>query len=47
MITFHLGVIDLPYEDENTTTGDIAEYLEEKYQIMQTFLTGTGTTSPI
>ncbi|EJP6912203.1 hypothetical protein NY642_001281 [Salmonella enterica] len=37
MITFHLGVIDVPYEDENTTTGDVAEYLEEKYQIMQTF----------
>jgi hypothetical protein len=37
MITFHLGVIDIPYEDENTTTGDVAEYLEEKYQIMQTF----------
>ncbi|EJP8593797.1 hypothetical protein NWJ87_005202, partial [Salmonella enterica] len=37
MITFHLGVIDVQYEDENTTTGDVAEYLEEKYQIMQTF----------
>lgn len=37
MITLHLGVIDIPYEDENTTTGDVAEYLEEKYQIMQTF----------
>ncbi|HGY5183032.1 TPA: hypothetical protein ACNV5L_003370 [Citrobacter braakii] len=37
MITLHLGVIDIPYEDEDTTTGDVAEYLEEKYQIMQTF----------
>nr|WP_245168508.1 hypothetical protein [Enterobacter roggenkampii] len=45
MITFHLGVIDVPYEDENTTTGDVAEYLEEKYQIMQTFSTGTAKTS--
>ncbi|HHE5967920.1 TPA: hypothetical protein ACPE2G_000286 [Citrobacter braakii] len=42
MITFHLGVIDLPYEDENTTTGDVAEYLEEKYQIMQTFFDRYG-----
>jgi hypothetical protein len=37
VITLHLGVIDIPYEDEDTTTGDVAEYLEEKYQIMQTF----------
>ncbi|PIJ48830.1 hypothetical protein BL250_02275 [Erwinia sp. OLTSP20] len=37
MITFHLGVIDIPYEDENTTTGDVAGYLESKYRIMQTF----------
>jgi len=37
MITFHLGVIDIPYEDEDTTTGTVAEALEEKYHIMQTF----------
>lgn len=42
MITLHLGVIDIPYEDENTTTGDVAEYLEEKYQIMQTFFDRYG-----
>lgn len=42
MITFHLGVIDIPYEDENATTGDVAEYLEEKYQIMQTFFDRYG-----
>ncbi|MBA8062399.1 hypothetical protein HV077_08315 [Citrobacter freundii] len=42
MITFHLGVIDIPYEDENITTGDVAEYLEEKYQIMQTFFDRYG-----
>ncbi|MZL16103.1 hypothetical protein, partial [Citrobacter amalonaticus] len=42
MITFHLGVIDIPYEDENTTTGDVAEYLEEKYRIMQTFFDRYG-----
>lgn len=42
MITFHLGVIDIPYEDEDTTTGDVAEYLEEKYQIMQTFFDRYG-----
>ena len=43
----HLGVIDIPYEDENTTTGSVAEELEARYQIMQTFLTATGTTSLI
>ncbi|EPY4902290.1 TPA: hypothetical protein U6I50_004933 [Klebsiella pneumoniae] len=43
MITFHLGVIDIPYEDEDTTTGDVAEYLEEKYQIMQTFFDRYGS----
>jgi len=42
MITFHLGVIDIPYEDDNTTTGDVAQYLEEKYQIMQTFFERYG-----
>ncbi|WP_158781590.1 hypothetical protein [Pantoea sp. BAV 3049] len=42
MITLHLGVIDIPYEDEGTTTGDVAERLEEKYQIMQTFFNRYG-----
>lgn len=38
----HLGVIDIPYEDENTTTGDVAERLEKKYRIMQTFFDRYG-----
>ena len=42
MITFHLGVIDIPYKDESTTTSDVAVYLEEKYQIMQTFFDRYG-----
>lgn len=42
MITFHLGVIDIPYGDESTTTSDVAVYLEEKYQIMQTFFDRYG-----
>ncbi|MFU0965722.1 hypothetical protein [Kluyvera ascorbata] len=42
MITLHLGVIDIPYEDENTTTGDVAEFLEGKYKIMQTFFDRHG-----
>ncbi len=42
MITFHLGVMDIPYEDENTTTGDVAEKLEAKYHIMQTFFNRYG-----
>ncbi|WP_313439369.1 hypothetical protein [Atlantibacter hermannii] len=42
MITLHLGVIDVPYEGEGTTTGDVAERLEEKYRIMQTFFDRYG-----
>ncbi|VTN19569.1 Uncharacterised protein [Klebsiella pneumoniae] len=42
MITFHLGVMDIPYEDENTTTGSVAEELEARYQIMQTFFDRYG-----
>lgn len=42
MITFHLGVIDVPYEDENTTTGSVAEELEARYHIMQTFFDRYG-----
>ncbi len=39
MLTLHLGVVDLPYphETEGTTTGDVAEFLEAKYHVMQTF----------
>ena len=42
MITLHLGVIDIPYEGEGSTTGDVAERLEEKYRIMQTFFDRYG-----
>ncbi|KAF6596203.1 hypothetical protein G9G39_03800 [Cronobacter sp. EKM101R] len=38
----HLGVIDIPYESESTTTGDVAEFLEQKYRIMQTFFDRHG-----
>ncbi|AHE73407.1 hypothetical protein M942_22590 [Enterobacter ludwigii] len=38
----HLGVINIPYENENTTTGDVAERLETKYHIMQTFFDRYG-----
>ena len=34
----HLGVIDIPYVDEaSTTTGDVAEKLEEKYHVMEAY----------
>ncbi|MBL0907810.1 MULTISPECIES: hypothetical protein [Pectobacterium] len=42
MITLHLGVMDIPYEGEGKTTGDVAELLEAKYQIMQTFFDRYG-----
>nr|WP_239509307.1 hypothetical protein [Citrobacter sp. CRE-46] len=34
--------MDIPYENENTTTGDVAEILEGKYHIMQTFFDRHG-----
>jgi hypothetical protein len=42
IVKLHLGVIDIPYENENTTTGDVAEILEGKYRIMQTFFDRHG-----
>ncbi|WP_407258081.1 hypothetical protein [Klebsiella quasipneumoniae] len=33
----HLGVEDIPYESESVTTGDVAEFLEDKYGIMAHF----------
>lgn len=41
-VKLHLGVMDIPYENENTTTGDVAEILEGKYRIMQTFFDRHG-----
>jgi len=32
-----LGVIDIPYADGKTTTGDVAEILEDEYHVMQIF----------
>ena len=40
MTTLHLGVNDVPYDykgSEGQSTGDVAETLEAKYSIMQTF----------
>lgn len=42
LMKLHLGVIDIPYEDEDTTTGSVAEALEGKYKIMQTFFDRYG-----
>lgn len=44
MTTLHLGVVDLPYvlakngKDANTSTGDVASFLEEDYGIMAFFV---------
>ena len=42
MPTLQLGVLDVAYSDAQggdgtTTTGDVAEILEDRYQVMQTF----------
>jgi hypothetical protein len=39
---FHLGVLEMPYADAGVTTGDVAEILESKYSIMQTFVDTIG-----
>ncbi len=33
----HLGVIEIPYDGEDVTTGDVAEFLEDRYSVMQLF----------
>jgi len=36
--TLHLGVIEIPYVDNASVgTGDVAEYLEHNYSLMETF----------
>jgi hypothetical protein len=48
-LKIHLGVIDLPYQEfsmgptkggkvERATTGDVAEWLEDKYEVMGRFV---------
>lgn len=36
-LTVHLGVLEAPYDDGKATTGEVAEKLEGKYHLMQTF----------
>lgn len=33
----HLGVIELPYTNGSESTGDVAQYLEDKYHVMDVF----------
>lgn len=40
MATLHLGVLVIPYggsKKSGTTTGDVAEYLEKKYELMERY----------
>lgn len=37
VVKLHLGVIEIPYDDEDVTTGDVAAFLEERYSVMQLF----------
>ena len=38
MLTLHLGEVVVPYAEEGKTTGDVAEILEGKYNVMQIFV---------
>ena len=33
----HLGVVDAAYAEDGETTGEVAQYLEDKFGVMQTF----------
>jgi len=37
MTKLYLGVIDLPYTESGQTTGDVAEILEGKYKVMESY----------
>lgn len=39
MATLHLGVLVIPYggKSKGTTTGDVAEFLEARYHLMETY----------
>lgn len=40
MAVIHFGVVEVAYKEDGkiTTTGDVAEILEDKYAVMQTFI---------
>jgi hypothetical protein len=42
MTTLHLGVLDVPYDEGTSTTGDVAEILEARYHIMELFVETKG-----
>jgi hypothetical protein len=37
MTKLHLGVVDLPYTESGQTTGEVAEILEGKYKVMESY----------
>ena len=37
LVILHLGVIDIPYATDGTSTGDVAKWLEDKYSVMGNF----------
>lgn len=39
----HLGETDIPYQEDSATTGDVAEILERKYHIFQSFVALHGS----
>lgn len=42
-LTLHLGVVDMPYASPGgKTTGDVAQILEDKYHVMETFYEDMG-----
>lgn len=43
MPVLHLGVTDIPYANEHSvSTGDVAQWLENRYHLMEVFVEDTG-----
>ena len=43
VLKLHLGVVDVPYEEGEKSTGDVAEILEQEYHVMELFTEEVGS----
>lgn len=44
VVKLHFGVVEIPYDNSSdaVTTGDVAEWLEENYEVLETFYQKEG-----
>lgn len=43
LISLHLGVLEMPYGNHPETTGEVAEWLENRYHVMELFAEDVGS----